>query len=61
MSKILLLEDDLSLITGLTFALEKADYELDVAKTVKEAENICVSKEYDLLDTRCNTSRWFRF
>lgn len=49
MSKILLLEDDLSLITGLTFALEKADYELDVAKTVKEAENICVSKEYDLL------------
>ena len=49
MSKILLLEDDLSLITGLTFDLEKADYELDVAKTVKEAENICVSKEYDLL------------
>lgn len=49
MSKILLLEDDLSLITGLTFALQKAGYELDVVKTIKEAENICILKRYDLL------------
>lgn len=49
MSKILLLEDDLSLIAGLTFALQKAGYELDVIKTIKEAENICVNREYDLL------------
>ena len=49
MSKILLLEDDLSLITGLTFALQKAGYELDVVKTIKEAENICIRKRYDLL------------
>lgn len=49
MSKILLLEDDLSLITGLTFALKKVGYELDVVKTIKEAEDICISKRYDLL------------
>ncbi|MCI8628888.1 MAG: response regulator transcription factor [Firmicutes bacterium] len=49
MSKILLLEDDFSLITGLTFALQKAGYELDVVKTIKEAENICIRKRYDLL------------
>lgn len=49
MSKILLLEDDLSLITGLTFALQKAGYELDVVKTIKEAENIYIGRKYDLL------------
>lgn len=49
MSKILLLEDDLSLITGLTFALKKVGYELDVVRTIKEAEDICISKRYDLL------------
>ena len=38
MSKILLLEDDLSLINGLTFAFQRAGFELDVARTIKEAD-----------------------
>lgn len=35
--KILLVEDDLSLINGLSFALKKQGYELEVARTVLEA------------------------
>ena len=38
MKRIFFVEDDLSLITGLTFALEKQGYELSVARTVMEAE-----------------------
>ena len=34
MSNILLLEDDLSLINGLSFALRKQGYGLDVARTI---------------------------
>ena len=34
MSKLLLLEDDLSLIDGLTYSLNKAGYEVDVVRTV---------------------------
>ena len=49
MSKILLLEDDLSLINGLSFALQKAGFELDVARTVKEADDIWTDGKYDLL------------
>ena len=37
MSKLLLLEDDLSLIDGLTYSLNKAGYQVDVARTVGEA------------------------
>lgn len=37
MSKLLLLEDDLSLIDGLTYSLNKAGYEVDVSRTVGEA------------------------
>lgn len=37
MSKLLLLEDDLSLIDGLTYSLNKAGYEVDVARTVGKA------------------------
>ena len=36
MRKLLLLEDDLSLIDGLTYSLNKAGYEVDVARTVGE-------------------------
>ena len=49
MSKILLLEDDLSLINGLSFAFKKQGYELDVARTVKEADAIWADGKYDLL------------
>lgn len=37
MRKLLLLEDDLSLIDGLTYSLNKAGYQVDVARTVGEA------------------------
>lgn len=38
MDKLLLLEDDLSLITGLTYALKKQGFEVDVARTLSEAD-----------------------
>ena len=37
MSNILLLEDDLSLINGLSFAFKKQGFELNIARTLKEA------------------------
>ena len=49
MSKLLLLEDDLSLITGLSSALQKAGYELDVARTIREADATWADGKYDLL------------
>ena len=49
MSKILLLEDDLSLINGLTFAFSKQGYELEIARTVREAEAVWADGRYDLL------------
>ena len=49
MSKILLLEDDLSLIKGLSFAFFKQGYELEVARTVREAEAVWADGRYDLL------------
>lgn len=49
MNRILLLEDDLSLITGLTFALKKQNFVVEVARTVKEAETIWAEGAFDLL------------
>lgn len=49
MSKLLLLEDDLSLINGLSFAFQKAGYELEVARTLQESENLWQEGKYDLL------------
>ncbi len=49
MSKILLLEDDLSLINGLSFALRKQGYELEVARTIKEVDIVWTEGKYDLL------------
>ena len=51
MKRIFFVEDDLSLITGLTFALEKQGYELSVARTVMEAEKKWRERggEYDLV------------
>ncbi|MCI8539849.1 MAG: response regulator transcription factor, partial [Oscillospiraceae bacterium] len=37
MDKILLLEDDVSLIDGLTYSLRRQGYELEVVRTVAEA------------------------
>lgn len=49
MSKLLLLEDDLSLVTGLSFVFKKQGHELDVARTIREADALWSESKYDLL------------
>lgn len=49
MSNILLLEDDLSLINGLSFAFKKQGFELVVARTFKGADSLWMDGKYDLL------------
>lgn len=49
MNKLLLLEDDLSLVTGLSFALKKEGFALDVARTLAETGTIYADQKYDLL------------
>lgn len=43
------LEDDLSLISGLTFAFKKQGFALDTARTLAEAEVLWLDRKYDLL------------
>lgn len=47
--KILIIEDDLSLINGLSFAIKKQGYELDIARTCLETDNIWSDGKYDLV------------
>ncbi|MBS6397334.1 MAG: response regulator transcription factor [Clostridiales bacterium] len=47
--KILIIEDDLSLINGLSFAMKKQGYEPAVARTKTEALDIWRSGKYDLV------------
>ena len=49
MNRILLLEDDLSLITGLSFAFQKQGFAADIARTLKEAQKLWAAGKYDLL------------
>ncbi|MCM1039956.1 MAG: response regulator transcription factor [Roseburia sp.] len=49
MKRIFFVEDDLSLINGLTFAVRKQGYEVDVARTSLEAENMWTKEKYDLV------------
>ena len=49
MRKLFLLEDDLSLISGLTFAFKKQGFALDTARTLAEAEVLWSDRKYDLL------------
>lgn len=49
MSRILLLEDDLSLVTGLSFALKKQGFALNTARTLREADAAWADGSYDLL------------
>ncbi len=49
MSNILLLEDDLSLVNGLSFAFKKQGFELNVARTLREADMLWTDGRYDLL------------
>lgn len=47
--KILLVEDDLSIITGLTFAIRKEGYEIENARTIKDAESFWTEGKYNLI------------
>lgn len=50
MCRLLLLEDDRGLIDGLRYSLEKNGFDLDVARTVREAEQVLRGRHpYDLL------------
>jgi len=49
MSRLLLLEDDESLIDGLVYSLERNGFDVEVARTVQEAYGCLDLKEYDLL------------
>ena len=43
------MEDDLSLVNGLSFAFKKRGFSLDVARTLLEAEHLWEDGTYDLL------------
>lgn len=49
MKRLFLLEDDLSLINGLSFAIRKQGYEIDVARTMLEADDLWTEGKYDLV------------
>ncbi|MEG0750565.1 MAG: response regulator transcription factor [Oscillospiraceae bacterium] len=49
MKRIFLIEDDLSLISGLSFAVKKQGYDLEIARTSCEAETMWVNGRYDLV------------
>lgn len=49
MKRIFFVEDDLSLISGLTYALGKEGYEVENARTAAEAEALWAAGEYDLV------------
>jgi two-component system response regulator RegX3 len=49
MNRILLVEDDLSLIDGLEHTLRKNDFQTDIAQTVQVALLLLASNTYDLL------------
>lgn len=49
MKRLLLVEDDLSLINGLSFAIKKQGYELEVARTSCEADTMWAEGKYDMV------------
>lgn len=49
MNKLLLLEDDISLIDGLQYALRKNGYAFEIARTVGEAKALIQQQSFDLL------------
>ena len=50
LQKLLLLEDDISLIDGLAYSLKKNGFEIEVARTIEEArERIAAGSGFDLL------------
>ena len=49
MKRIFFVEDDLSLINGLSFAMKKQGYEIEIARTNLEAEKLWQNGKYDLV------------
>lgn len=49
MKRLFLLEDDLGLINGLSFAMKKQGYEIDIARTMLEADDLWTEGKYDLV------------
>ena len=49
MSRILLLEDEISLADGLCYSLKKNEYEIETAESVREASELLLLNQYDLL------------
>ena len=50
LQKLLLLEDDIGLIDGLIYSLEKNGFEIEVARTIKEAEKLlALRRDFALL------------
>lgn len=49
MKHIFFVEDDMSLLNGLTYALKKEGYEVETARTVAEAEALWAEGRYDLV------------
>lgn len=49
MKRIFFVEDDLSLINGLSFAIKKQGYEIDIARTSLEAQELWLNGKYDLV------------
>ena len=49
MKRIFFDEDDLSLINGLSFAIKKQGYEIDIARTSSESESLWMNGKYDLV------------
>lgn len=49
MKQIFFVEDDMSLINGLAYALKKEGYEVETARTVAEAEALWAEGKYDLV------------
>lgn len=49
MKRIFFVEDDLSLINGLSFAIKKQGYEIDIARTSLEADKLWINGKYDLV------------
>ncbi|RVU54431.1 response regulator transcription factor [Anaerosphaera multitolerans] len=49
MKHIFFVEDDLSLINGLSFAMKKEGYKVDIARTTLEAQSLWQEGKYDLV------------
>ena len=49
MKRLFLLEDDISLMNGLSFAVKKQGYEIEIARTLLEADRLWADGKYDLV------------